>query len=45
VIARTPLHRVREQREVAPRALVRASDDSSFFTGRWSSLYGGLFIG
>jgi 3-oxoacyl-[acyl-carrier protein] reductase len=45
VIARTPLGRWAEPREVATTALFLASDDSSFFTGQWLSPNGGLFIG
>jgi 3-oxoacyl-[acyl-carrier protein] reductase len=45
VIARTPLGRTGDPREVAATALFLASDDSSFFTGQWLSPNGGLFIG
>jgi len=44
VIARTPLGRTGDPREVAATALFLASDDSSFFTGQWLSPNGGLFI-
>jgi 3-oxoacyl-[acyl-carrier protein] reductase len=44
-LARTPLGRSGEAREVAATALFLASDDSSFFTGQWLSPNGGLFIG
>jgi len=43
-IARTPLGRYAEPREVAQTALFLASDDSSFFTGQWLSPNGGLLI-
>ncbi len=43
-IARTPLARYAEPREVAQTALFLASDDSSFFTGQWLSPNGGLLI-
>jgi 3-oxoacyl-[acyl-carrier protein] reductase len=45
IIARTPLGRVGEPREVAQTALFLASDDSGFYTGQWLSPNGGLFIG
>ena len=45
VVARTPLRRIGEAREVAQTALFLASDDSAFFTGQWLSPNGGLFIG
>ena len=45
VIARTPLRRTGDPREVAATALFLASDDSSFFTGQWLSPNGGLFVG
>ncbi len=45
IVARTPLGRWAEPREVAATALFLASDDSSFFTGQWLSPNGGLFIG
>ena len=45
VIARTPLGRSGDPREVAATALFLACDDSSFFTGQWLSPNGGLFIG
>ncbi|PWU24760.1 MAG: 3-ketoacyl-ACP reductase [Candidatus Rokuibacteriota bacterium] len=45
VIARTPLGRTAEPREVALTALFLASDDSAFYTGQWLSPNGGLFIG
>ncbi len=45
VLARTPLGRWAEPREVATTALFLASDDSAFFTGQWLSPNGGLFIG
>jgi 3-oxoacyl-[acyl-carrier protein] reductase len=45
LIARTPLGRRAEPREVATTALFLASDDSSFFTGQWLSPNGGLFTG
>jgi len=45
VIARTPLGRTGEPRDVATTALFLASDDSGFFTGQWLSPNGGLFIG
>ena len=45
VIARTPLARPGDPREVAATALFLACDDSSFFTGQWLSPNGGLFIG
>jgi 3-oxoacyl-[acyl-carrier protein] reductase len=45
VIARTPLGRTGDPREVAATALFLACDDSSFFTGQWLSPNGGLFIG
>ena len=44
VVARTPLGRYAEPREVAQTALFLASDDSSFFTGQWLSPNGGLLI-
>jgi len=44
VIARTPLGRTGDPREVAATALFLACDDSSFFTGQWLSPNGGLFI-
>ena len=44
VIARTPLGRTGEPRDVATTALFLASDDSAFFTGQWLSPNGGLFI-
>jgi 3-oxoacyl-[acyl-carrier protein] reductase len=43
-IARTPLGRYAEPREVAQTALFLVSDDSSFFTGQWLSPNGGLLI-
>jgi 3-oxoacyl-[acyl-carrier protein] reductase len=43
-IARTPLGRYAEPREVAQTALFLASEDSSFFTGQWLSPNGGLLI-
>jgi 3-oxoacyl-[acyl-carrier protein] reductase len=45
VLARTPLGRMGEAREVADTALFLVSDESSFFTGQWLSPNGGLFIG
>jgi 3-oxoacyl-[acyl-carrier protein] reductase len=45
IVARTPLGRWAEPREVAATALFLASDDGSFFTGQWLSPNGGLFIG
>jgi 3-oxoacyl-[acyl-carrier protein] reductase len=45
IVARTPLHRIAEPREVAMTALFLASDDSAFYTGQWLSPNGGLFIG
>jgi 3-oxoacyl-[acyl-carrier protein] reductase len=44
-IARTPLGRPGEPREVAATALFLACDDSAFMTGQWLSPNGGLFIG
>ena len=44
-LARTPLGRNGEPREVAATALFLASDDGSFFTGQWLSPNGGLFTG
>jgi 3-oxoacyl-[acyl-carrier protein] reductase len=45
LLARTPLGRTGEPREVAQTALFLASDDSAFYTGQWLSPNGGLFIG
>jgi 3-oxoacyl-[acyl-carrier protein] reductase len=45
ILARTPLARVGEPREIADTALFLASDESSYFTGQWLSPNGGLFIG
>jgi 3-oxoacyl-[acyl-carrier protein] reductase len=45
LVARTPLHRIGEPRDVAQTALFLASDDSAFFTGQWLSPNGGLLIG
>jgi len=45
IVARTPLGRMADPREVATTALFLATDDSSFFTGQWLSPNGGLFIG
>jgi 3-oxoacyl-[acyl-carrier protein] reductase len=45
VLARTPLQRTGEPREVAQTALFLVSDDSAFYTGQWLSPNGGLFIG
>jgi len=45
IVARTPLHRIAEPREVAMTALFLASDDSAFYTGQWLSPNGGLFMG
>jgi 3-oxoacyl-[acyl-carrier protein] reductase len=45
LLARTPLGRTGEAREVAQTALFLASDDSAFYTGQWLSPNGGLFIG
>src|SRR6266508_2075830 len=45
IVARTPLGRWAEPREVAATALFLASDGSAFFTGQWLSPNGGLFIG
>jgi 3-oxoacyl-[acyl-carrier protein] reductase len=45
VLARTPLGRTGEPREVAQTALFLASDDGAFYTGQWLSPNGGLFIG
>jgi 3-oxoacyl-[acyl-carrier protein] reductase len=45
IVARTPLGRWAEPREVAATALFLASEDSAFFTGQWLSPNGGLFIG
>jgi 3-oxoacyl-[acyl-carrier protein] reductase len=45
LLARTPLGRLAEPREVAATALFLVSDDSSFYTGQWLSPNGGLFIG
>jgi len=44
IVARTPLHRIAEPREVAMTALFLASDDSAFYTGQWLSPNGGLLI-
>ena len=44
-LARTPLGRTGEPREVAATALFLVCDDSSFFTGQWLSPNGGLFTG
>jgi 3-oxoacyl-[acyl-carrier protein] reductase len=44
VVARTPLGRTGEAREVALTALFLASDDSAFYTGQWLSPNGGLFV-
>ncbi len=45
ILARTPLARMGEPREIADTALFLASDESSYFTGQWLSPNGGLFIG
>jgi 3-oxoacyl-[acyl-carrier protein] reductase len=45
VLARTPLGRTGEPREVAQTALFLASDDGAFYTGQWLSPNGGLLIG
>ncbi|HET8575687.1 MAG TPA: 3-oxoacyl-ACP reductase FabG [Methylomirabilota bacterium] len=45
VLARTPLGRWGEPRDVAATALFLASDDGAFYTGQWLSPNGGLFIG
>jgi 3-oxoacyl-[acyl-carrier protein] reductase len=45
VLARTPLGRTAEPREVALTALFLASDDSAFYTGQWLSPNGGLLMG
>ena len=45
IVARTPLLRIAEPREVAMTALFLASDDSAFYTGQWLSPNGGLFMG
>jgi 3-oxoacyl-[acyl-carrier protein] reductase len=44
IVARTPLGRWGEPRDVAATALFLASDDSAFFTGQWLSPNGGLII-
>ena len=44
IIARTPLGRTGEAREVALTALFLASDDGAFYTGQWLSPNGGLMI-
>lgn len=44
VLARTPLGRTGEPREVAQTALFLASDDGGFYTGQWLSPNGGLMI-
>src|SRR5262245_3986901 len=43
-LARTPLGRTGEPREVAQTAVFLASDDSAFYTGQWLSPNGGLHI-
>ena len=45
ILARTPLGRWADPREVATTALFLACDDSSFFTGQWLSPNGGVFTG
>ena len=45
LVARTPLQRTGEPREVAQTALFLASDDSAFYTGQWLSPNGGFHIG
>jgi 3-oxoacyl-[acyl-carrier protein] reductase len=45
VLARTPLGRTAEPREVALTALFLASDDGAFYTGQWLSPNGGLLMG
>ena len=45
IVARTPLHRMGDPREVATTALFLASDEAAYFTGQWLSPNGGLFIG
>ena len=45
VLARTPLGRTGEPRDVARTALFLASDDGAFYTGQWLSPNGGLMIG
>jgi len=45
VLARTPLGRTGEPRDVAKTALFLASDDGTFYTGQWLSPNGGLMIG
>jgi 3-oxoacyl-[acyl-carrier protein] reductase len=44
VLARTPLCRTGEPRDVALTALFLASDDGAFYTGQWLSPNGGLMI-
>lgn len=45
LLARIPMGRSAQPREVATTALFLACDDSSYFTGQWLSPNGGLFIG
>ncbi|HXJ77127.1 MAG TPA: SDR family NAD(P)-dependent oxidoreductase [Candidatus Methylomirabilis sp.] len=45
LLARTPLQRTGDPREVAQTALFLASDDGAFYTGQWLSPNGGLHIG
>ena len=44
LLARTPLARVGDPREVALTALFLASDDGAFYTGQWLSPNGGLLM-
>jgi 3-oxoacyl-[acyl-carrier protein] reductase len=44
IVARTPLGRTGEAREVALTALFLASDDGAFYTGQWLSPNGGLYM-
>jgi 3-oxoacyl-[acyl-carrier protein] reductase len=45
LLARIPMARAAQPREVAATALFLASDDSSYYTGQWLSPNGGLFMG
>jgi 3-oxoacyl-[acyl-carrier protein] reductase len=45
LLARIPMGRAGQPREVATTALFLACDDSSYFTGQWLSPNGGLFTG